>query len=169
MLAAQYGKLIREARVKKGLKQEEMASRAKVSRTVVYRLERGKSKAVQSDTIEKILAVLGVRPQVGQSSRGAPRKIARLEQELRIRQQRERHLRLAIELVDNEQEAAAKVAKAKERVELWRKNRSCSPFYIDRWSQLLSQPPREIAKQISSLGEWQDAMFQNSPWSWAWT
>jgi transcriptional regulator with XRE-family HTH domain len=169
MLAEQYGKLIREARGKKGLRQEQLASRANVSRTVVSMVERGKAKAVQSDTLDRLLAALELQPQIAQTNRDASRKLARLEQELKIRQQRERHLRLAIELVDDEVEAAAKVAKAKERVDLWRKNRSCSPFYIERWSELLDQAPRKMAKEMSALGDWQDAMFQNSPWSWAWT
>ena len=169
MLAEQCGRLIREAREKRGLKQDELASKANVSRTSVSLLERGKSKAVQSDTLDKLFAVLELQPQIVQPGRDGSRKLARLEQELKLRQQRERHLRLAIELADDEAAAAPKVAKAKERVELWRKNRSCSPFYIERWSQLLAQPPRKMAKEMSSLGEWQDAMFQNSPWSWAWT
>jgi len=124
---------------------------------------------VQADTLDKLMGALGLQPEIGQSSRNDGRKLARLEQELKLRQQRERHLRLAIDLVDDEAAAAAKVAKAKERVELWRKNRTCSQFYIDRWSQILAQPPRKMAKEMSSLGDWQDAMFQNSPWSWAWS
>jgi transcriptional regulator with XRE-family HTH domain len=169
MLAEQCGKLIKDERLRKGLKQEELASKANVSRGVLSKLEQGKPKAVQSDMIDRLLAALEVKPQLGQSGRDGPRKMARLEQELRRREQRERHLRLAIDLGDDEAAAAAKVAKAWQRVELWRSNRSCSPFYIDRWSRLLALPPRKIAKEMSSLGEWEDAMFQNSPWSWAWT
>jgi len=169
MLAEQCGKLIKEARVRKGWKQADLANKAQVSHAVLSRLEQGKPKAVQSDTLDRLLAALEVSPQIGQSSAEVPRKMARLEQELRRRQQRERHLRLAINLGDDESSAAAKVAKARRRVELWRSKQSCSPFYIDRWSQLLALPPRKMAKEMSSLGEWEDAMFQNSPWSWAWT
>jgi len=169
MLAEQCGKLIKEARVRKGLKQEDLAKKAQVSRAVLSRLEQGKPKPVQSDTLDRLLAALEVSPQIGQSSAEVPRKMARLEQELRRRKQRERHLRLAIDLGDDESSAAAKVAKARQRVELWRSNQSCSPFYIDRWSQLLALPPRKMAREMSSLGEWEDAMFENSPWSWAWT
>ena len=169
MFAEQCGRLIREARERKGMKQEQLAKKAHVSRTVVSLLERGKSTAVQADTLDKLMGALELQPQIGQSSREDSRKLARLEQELKLRQQRERHLRLAIDLVQDKAAAAAKVAKAKERVELWRKNRTCSQFYIDRWSQVLAQPPRKMAKEISSFGDWQDAMFQNSPWSWAWS
>lgn len=169
MLAEQCGRLIREAREKQGLKQDELAGKAKVSRTIVSLLERGKAKAVQSDTLDRLLMALELQPQLSQPGRDGSRKLARLEQELRLRRQRERHLRLAIELADDAAAAAAKIARARQRVELWRKNRSCSPYYIERWSRLLAQPPRKMAKDIASLGEWQDAMFQNSPWSWAWT
>src|SRR5438876_8892849 len=134
MLAEQCGKLIKEARVRKGLKQEDLAKKAQVSRAVLSRLEQGKPKPVQSDTLDRLLAALEVSPQIGQSSAEVPRKMARIEQELRRRKQRERHLRLAIDLGDDESSAAAKVAKARQRVELWRSNQSSSPFYIDRWS-----------------------------------
>jgi transcriptional regulator with XRE-family HTH domain len=169
MLAAQCGKLIREAREKKGLSQDELARKARVSRTIVSRLEHGRSDAVQSDTLDRLLAALELQPDIAQPGRDGSRKLARLEQELRLRERRERHLRLAIELADDAAAAAAKIARARARVELWRKNRSCSPFYIERWSRLLALPPRRMAKKIAALGEWQDAMFQNSPWSWAWT
>jgi transcriptional regulator with XRE-family HTH domain len=170
MIAVQCGRLIKDGRLRKGLRQEELAKKARVSRGVLSRLELGKPTAVQSDMIDRLLDALEVKPQViDQSGRDGPRKLARLEQELRLRQQRERHLRLALELDQDEPAAAAKVAKARERVELWRSNKSCSQFYIERWSQLLALPPRNLAKEMSSLGEWEDALFQNSPWSSAWT
>jgi transcriptional regulator with XRE-family HTH domain len=169
MLAEQCGRLIKEARLRKGLKQEDLANKAEVSRAVLSRLEQAKAKAVQSDTLDRLLAALELDPRIVPSSGDVRRKLARLEQELGRRQQRERHLRLAIDLAHGEAGAAAKVAKARRRVELWRSNRSCSPFYIDRWSRLLALPPRKLARAMASLGEWEDALFQNSPWSWAWT
>lgn len=169
MLAQQCGRLIKEARLQRGLKQEQLAKQAGVSRAVLSKLELEKPNAVQSDSIDKLMAVLELRPQISESTPSASRKMARLEQELRLRQQRERHLRLAIELGQDAPAAKAKIAKARQRVELWRSNRSCSPFYIDRWSKLLALPARRMAKEMSSFGEWEDALFQNSPWSSAWT
>lgn len=168
MLAEQYGKLIKEARRRKGLKQEELARKAQVSRAVLSKLEQGKSKPVQSDTLDRLLAALDVR-QVDVSGAVQSRRLVRLEQEIRRLERRDGHLRLAVTLAGDESAAAALVAKARQRVQLWRRNRSCSPFYIDRWSRMLALPPREIAKEISSLGEWEDAMLQNSPWSIGWT
>lgn len=170
MLAAQFGRFIKDERVRKGLRQKDLANKAQVSRVVLSRLEQGKPKPVQSDTIDRLLDALGVKSPVLEqnSGRDVARKLARLEQELKVRQQRERHLRLALELDQDKAAAAGKVAKARERVEVWRKNKSCSPYYIDRWSRILALPPRKMAKEMSSLGEWEDALFQNSPWSWAW-
>ncbi len=169
MLAEQYGKVIKEARLRKGLKQEDLAKKAQVSRAVLSRLEQGKAKPVQSDTLDRLLAALEVRPQVDASGGVDPRKLARLEQRIKRLERRERHLRLAVRLAEDESAAAEWVARARQRLDLWRRNRSCSPFYIDRWSRVLALPPREIAKEMSSLGEWEDAMLQNSPWSWVWT
>ena len=168
MLAAQYGKLIKEARLRKGLTQQDLAEKAQVSRAVLSKLEQG-MKPVQSDTLDWLLAALEVRPRVDASGGVDSRKLARLEQEIKRLERRERHLRLAVCLTGDESAAAALVARARQRVDLWRRNRSCSPFYIDRWSRTLALPPREIAKEMASLGEWEDAMLQNSPWSWAWT
>ena len=170
MLAKQYGKLIKEARVQKGWKQDELANKAQVSRAVLSKLEQNNPKAIQSDTLDRLLEALELSPQIGgESNSSISRKMARLEQEIKIRNRRERHLRLAISLNDDEPGAADSVAKARQRVELWRSNNSCSSLYIDRWAQMLALKPGEMAKAMSSLGEWEDAMFQNSPWSWAWT
>lgn len=169
MIAGQYGKLIKDQRLRKGLTQAALAEAARVSRAVLSRLERGKPHPVQTDTIERLLAALGIDPQViDRSVRDDARRLARLEQENRRVEQRSRHLRLAVELASDERAAAARIARARERVALWRSQRSCSRFYIDRWSRLLALPPRKLAKAMASLGEWEDALFQNSPWSWAW-
>jgi transcriptional regulator with XRE-family HTH domain len=169
MLAAQFGKVVKDQRARKGLKQVDLARSAKVSRTILSRLERGNALVVQTDVLDRILEVLDVNTNI--VDRVAPdeaRKEARLEQQRKVEQQRSRHFRLAIDLADDAKAAAALIAKARERVELWRRKGTCSPYYIDRWSQLLRLRPRKLAKEMASLGEWEDAMFQNSPWSWAW-
>lgn len=131
---------------------------------MLSRLERGRAKPVQSDTLERLLAALGVRPQLDVTGGQVARKLVRLEQEIRLRNRRERHLRIAVELAGNDANAAELIARARQRVILWRRNRTCSPFYIDRWSEILALPPPEIARALSSLGEWEDALLQNSPW-----
>lgn len=169
MLAEQYGKLVKDQRVRKGLTQKALSDAARVSRAVLSRLEQCKSQPVQTDTIERLLRALDIDPQVlDRPAPGDARKMARLEQQRKLELQRNRHLRIAVELAADARGASAMVTRARERVELWRSKQSCSAFYIDRWSELLALPPRKLAKAMASLGEWEDALFQNSPWSWAW-
>jgi transcriptional regulator with XRE-family HTH domain len=169
VLAVQFGGLIRKERLAKGLKQAELASAAKVSRTVLSRLEQGKPRPVQTDVLDRILQALDVKPQLTADSIIEDRRRARLEHHAKLEQQRNRHLRLAVELANNPRHARELIAKARGVAELWRRNRTCSPLYIKRWSALLALSPGELARQMASLGDWEDALFQNTPWSWAWT
>jgi transcriptional regulator with XRE-family HTH domain len=169
MLAEQFGRLVKAERDHRGLKQADLARSAKVSRSVLSRLERSQGLPVQTDVLDRLFAALEMKPRVSDAaSPDAARIQARLEQQRRLEQRRSRHLRLAVELAAAKRPDARMIAKARERVELWRSKRSCSPLYIERWSEILALPPRGMAKAMVSLGEWEDAMFQNSPWSWAW-
>lgn len=169
MLAVQFGDLIRKARLAKGLKQADLASAARVSRTILSRLEQGKPRPVQTDVLDRILQALGVNPRLAADSMIEDRQRARLENQAKLERQRNRHLRLAVELANNPGRARDLIAKARSVAELWRRNRTCSPLYIKRWSALLALSPGELARQMASLGDWEDALFQNTPWSWAWT
>ena len=169
MLAEQFGNLVKDQRIRKGLKQADLARSANVSRSVVSRLEQGKASAVQTDILDRLFKVLEMTPRVvNRASPDDARKQARLEHEKKLERQRSRHLRLAIDLADDGRAVKGMIAKARERVELWRRKGSCSPYYIQRWSQLLDLPPRKMAKAMASLGDWEDALFHNTPWSWAW-
>jgi transcriptional regulator with XRE-family HTH domain len=170
MLARQFGTLVKDQRTRKGLTQVGLSRSAKVSRTLLSRLEQGKALAVQTDVLDRIFEALEMRPRMTDGSAvDDARKLARLEQYAKLEQQRSRHFRLAIDLQGDDENAIAKmIAKACARVALWRRKRTCSPYYIERWSKLLALPPRKMAKAMTSLGEWEGALFQNSPWSWAW-
>jgi DNA-binding Xre family transcriptional regulator len=166
MLAEQFGILIRDRRSQEELKQVDLARDANVSRTVLSRLEKGHTQAVQTDVLDRICRALGLNPMiVERSSPNAARKVARLELENRLAQRRIRHYQLAIQLATNNKTNGSMIESARRRVELWRTNETCSPYYIERWAQLLGLPPKELALAMSSLGEWEDALFQNSPWS----
>jgi len=170
LLAKQFGSLVKDRRVKKGMRQEDLARAAKVSRTVLSRLEHGNASVVQTDILDRLFLALQMSPSIVDCA--APdeaRKQARRKQQEKLELQRSRHLRLAIDLASDARAAAKMVAEARDRVELWRRTGSCSPYYIERWSKLLGLAPRKMAKQMASLGEWEDALFQNSPWSWAWS
>ena len=169
MLAAQFGGIIKKARLAKGLKQADLARAAMVSRTILSRLEQDQPRPVQTDVLDRIFQALEVSPQLAADSVREERRRARVEHKARLERQLHRHLRLAVELASDPRGARNRIRKAREVVALWRRNRTCSPFYIKRWSLLLAQRPGELARSMASLGEWEAALFQNTPWSWVWT
>lgn len=168
MLSAQFGSLIRRERFARGLKQAELAKAAGVSRTILSKLEQCKPGPVQTDVLDRLLSALGVQPGLVSNPLIEARHVARLEQRAKLDQQRARHLRLAVELAADKRKAARLIARAADVVALWRKQGTCSPFYIQTWSRLLALAPGELARKMADLGEWEDALLQNTPWSWAW-
>jgi transcriptional regulator with XRE-family HTH domain len=168
MLAPELGRQVKAERARLGLAQDALAKRAAVSRTVLSRLESGHEGPVQSDVMERIAKGLGlpIRVTIGVSSSQSEERL-----KLRLRQEglRARHLRLALDLAMDPKRAKPMVEQARRQVRLWEERKSCSPRYIERWNKVLSLPPREMALAMASLGEWEDAMLQNSPWSFAWS
>lgn len=160
MLAEQIGSLIKARRAARGLKQEDLARNANVARDVISRLEQGRAPAVQADTFDKLCLALGVKLHVYEHDMA--RQLARQEQQRVVDERRHRHLRLAIELATGG--AHDRIASARAQVELWRQRRLCSGFYIRKWSRVLALPPKQMARAMASFGEWEAAMFQNSPW-----
>lgn len=172
MLSAHFGSLIRNQRVARGLTQAALAAAAGVSRTIVSRLEQSTPGPVQTDVLDRLFGVLGIDPVSNRPAADtllAERQRARLEHQLQLDRQRIRHLRLALELAGDPRSAQRRINAARRVVGLWAQNRTCSPFYIKRWSELLALPARELAGKMACLGEWEDALFQNTPWSSAWT
>lgn len=152
-----------------GLSQAELALRADVSRTTLSRLESGADAPVQTDVLERVLQALDLHPSLSWSTPADDaRRRARLEEQLRRADLREKHLRLALDLASRGAEMKARIAAARAQVALWERNRTCSPFYIRRWGAILRLPAKQMAAAIAAQGEWSDAMFQNSPWSGAW-
>lgn len=97
----------------------------------------------------------------------AERRAARADQALLEKERLIRHQRLAIELLlMTPAEADAQIAQARLQVERWRRERLCSPDYIERWEHLLSLPLPELARAMGSDSlEWGAALRQNTPWS----
>lgn len=162
MLAEQIGNLIKNKRESMGLKQEDLARSADVSRDVVSRLERGRTRSVQSDTVDRLLSALQMNVRVSEAGQDFPRQLARFEQQRVVDQRRERHLRLAVELASGG--ARDRIPQAKAQIELWRRDKLCSPLYIRKWAKVLKQPPKQMAQAMNAFGDWEAAMFQNSPW-----
>jgi hypothetical protein len=76
---------------------------------------------------------------------------------------------LRLDLCANPGKSGPKIRRALRQVDLWQQSRSCSRTYIERWRKVLSLDPRGIAMAMTSFGEWENAMYQNSPWSFLWT
>jgi hypothetical protein len=52
-------------------------------------------------------------------------------------------------------------------VDRWERERLCSAHYISRWRALLAGPAERVARSLVEPGEWKDALFQNTPWTFA--
>lgn len=169
MLAAQLGAIVKRRRAQLGVSQAALARSAGVSRTVISKLEGESCGPVQTDILDRLMVALAVSPFV--ASGPAPdhaRELERLQHRYRLELQRNRHLRLAAALGAGDRNARALIKRARGRVRLWEERRTCSPFYIERWREILSGGHRHVALAMTSLGEWEDALFQNTPWSFAW-
>jgi transcriptional regulator with XRE-family HTH domain len=169
MIAQQIGLLIKSQRLAAHLTQSDLAQRAAVSRTTLSRLEGGKAPNVQADVLDRLLASLNIQPRVESSASPSQARLqARQEQNSRLLRQRERHLRLMLTLLCDPTEAPANIDRARAMLDLWRRNRTCSDYFIERWQALLDLPPAQLVQAMLELGDWEDALFQNTPWSWAW-
>jgi transcriptional regulator with XRE-family HTH domain len=169
MLAHQVGLLIKKQRISAHLTQKDLAQRAAVSRTTLSRLESGKAPNVQADVLDRLMASLQIQPRVESSNSPSHARLqARQEQNSRMQLRRERHLRLMLALLSEPNEAPAKIERARAMVDLWLHNRTCSEYFIERWQALLALPTPQLVQGMLNLGEWEEALFQNSPWTWAW-
>jgi hypothetical protein len=64
-------------------------------------------------------------------------------------------------------EAAALVKRARSFVDRWERERLCSRHYVSRWRGMLLGQVERVAQSLLDPGEWADALFQNSPWTFA--
>ncbi|HWH40186.1 MAG TPA: helix-turn-helix transcriptional regulator [Usitatibacter sp.] len=169
MLSRQLGRHIKSRRSALRVTQEALCAKAQVSRAVLSKLESERGDPVQTDVVERLLAALGVTVTVGPGESASAKALERLKHRQREQERRERHLRLALDLCANPVKAGPKIRRALRQVDLWQQNRSCSRTYIEGWRKALSHDPRRVALAMTSFGEWENAMYQNSPWSFLWT
>lgn len=166
VLARRFGTLLHARRVALGITQVELAGRARVSRAILSRLESGAAKVVQTDVLERLCAAAGVDPQPQDAARAEreARLVARAEHRAHLAERRARHYRIAAQLAAQPAELKAELRAARERVSRWRQRGTCAPLYIRRWEEVLALPPVRMARAMTSFGEWEDALYQNSPW-----
>ena len=94
--------------------------------------------------------------------------LAREQERTRRVERRLAHAALAARLLSApEAEAQALVARARARVDRWEGEGLCSRHYISRWRKLLGGPVERVARELLQTTAWSDALFQNTPWSFA--
>ena len=171
MMLQQLAPHIKSRRIALGLSQVVLAQRACVSRTTLSRLESGAESSTQIDVIERILDALALSPRLEwtPTAPDTEKRMARLHEQIRMQKIHEKHWRLALDLATRPREMQRHVKAARAQVALWAQNRTCSPHYILRWSEILKLPLRDMAREMTTLGDWANAMFQNTPWSGAWS
>ena len=101
-----------------------------------------------------------------QPDRQAERRVARLQQAMAEHERLIRHQRIAIDLLTLPRlQRDQLIAKAHAMVGFWRADNLCSSDYVLRWTSILAQPPRHIARLIvGDLDGWGPALRRNSPW-----
>ena len=163
---SQLGGRLRERRLAAGLSQVDAARAAGVGRSTLIHLEHGRKDARLSNILavaEAIGASLGL--DAGSSERSERFRL-RAEEAVKRKRRHNEHLRLALDLALGKPAALGALREARSMVELWRRERTCSPHYIKEWSRILSGTPSRVARRIGDIDEqWLDAMLQNTPFS----
>jgi transcriptional regulator with XRE-family HTH domain len=168
-LAHKLADFISAQRIAAGLSSSALAQKAGVSRTVLTQLQRKQRIAVQTDVIDRLLNAVAADIDIVPNATLRERERARSAAALQSAERRYRHLRLAVLLATDSRKARTLIARARVAVDLWRTRATCSPGYIKRWEALLALPPKELARAMTTLGDWENALFQNSPWGFAWS
>jgi transcriptional regulator with XRE-family HTH domain len=157
---------LRDRRQSAGLSQVATAAAAGVGRSTLIHLEQGKKNVNLSSALaiaEVVGAVVGVQ---NERAEQVERRHLRADEALRLARRREAHFALAIDLALGRSSALRALEDARNMVALWKRDRTCSPFYIDGWSKLLRGDAGQVARRIRDIDpQWQDAMFQNTPFS----
>jgi transcriptional regulator with XRE-family HTH domain len=161
---------LREARGARGLSQASLAALSGISRVTIARLEGGAAANVRAGTLERLCGALDLEltavPAGGRLT--LERALARERERTRRLERRVWHAQLAVHLRTlPRREAAALIAQARAVVDRWQRQRLCSAHYVSRWRTMLHGPVEQVARSLVEPGDWADALFQNTPWSFA--
>jgi hypothetical protein len=136
----------------------------------IARVESGSARDVRLGTIARMCEALGL--EVAAVPSGSESVLERL-----LARERENARRLGLRLVHaalaarllaaRRPEADALIAGARRAVDRWEREGLCSRHYIDRWRAMLAGPAERVARRLLEPGEWQDALFQTTPWAFA--
>ena len=157
------GLTLKELREKKGLSQVDLAKAAGIGRSTLVHLENGAD--VRLSKVTAVARTLGVEIEpVSEPSVIARRKQARFQNAFRMQALQSAHRRIALDLLRDDPSMAEAIIEARRMVEIWERDKTCSPFYIKRWKEVLRGPARAVGKALSQLDEkWEFALFQNTP------
>lgn len=76
-----------------------------------------------------------------------------------------RSLAYHIAIADRLRADPALIQAATERVAVWRRTGSVAKFYVDRWTQWLALPPKDLTTVLVESSEEADALRQVSPFA----
>ena len=157
------GLTLKGLREKKGLSQVDMAKAAGIGRSTLIHLENGDD--VRLSMVTAVARVLGVEIEpVAEPSVMFQRKQARLQNAFRMQALQSAHRRIALDLMQGDPSMAEAIIEARRMVEIWERDKTCSPFYIKSWKAVLRGSAREVGKALSRLDEkWELALLQNTP------
>jgi transcriptional regulator with XRE-family HTH domain len=161
---------VREARCRKALSQAALAGLSGVSRITIARVEGGSLQDFRLGTLVRLCGALGL--ELGALPREAgsalPALLARERARSERLDRRRRHAVLAARLLGlSRPQAAALLRRARAAVDRWERDELCSRHYVSRWRRMLAGRREHAAASLLDAGEWADALFQNSPWSFA--
>jgi transcriptional regulator with XRE-family HTH domain len=160
---------LRSARRERGMTQASLAARSGVSRVTIARLEAG-SGDVRLGSLDALCGALDFEIAIGPAGSGPAleTRLAREREKCRRLDLRRRHAVLAARLLSGPpKQAAALVARARVAVDRWERQGLCSRHYVSRWRELLGGPVPRVARALLEPGDWEDALFQNTPWAFA--
>lgn len=159
------GSTLKALRVSKGLSQDALAAQTGISRITLIQVEKGKD--ARASSYEGVARALGTGIGIlSESPELARRRLARTDQQAKLADSREKHLRLAVQFALGGSEALALRANALKMVNLWREKDLCSPVYIERWQKILDGSLEQVAQALLSMDrEWGPALRQNTPFA----
>jgi transcriptional regulator with XRE-family HTH domain len=161
---------MRRARRQQSLTQAALAARSGTSRVTIARLEAGSAGDVRMGTVSRVGEALGL--EIAAVPRGAgpvlERLLARERERSRRLERRLAHAALAARLLGAPpREARALISAARAAVDRWERERLCSRHYVARWRGTLAGRVGEVARALVEPDEWTDALFQTTPWAFA--
>jgi transcriptional regulator with XRE-family HTH domain len=161
---------LRRARLSLALTQEALATRSGTSRVTIARLEAGSAQDVRLGTIASLCQALSLELVLAPagSRESLETRLARERERTERIERRRAHAALAARLLAiPARDAAALVGRARATVDRWEREGLCSRHYVLRWRALLRGGPRRVASAMLEPGDWRDALYQNTPWSFA--